>query len=496
MIRMITSHQPKNLPFGIIFTALLPVALLISSFMTTIALAWNGKQDVSATLLDHATFVETFSNSIYLPVIIRPGENFPNPRINIPFFQGEIKGAQTAVTWFGQVTPVDNYADVRIGYNPDKLWVRVSVIDRRLWYDPRPSLEDLTEWDAVSLYLKLDENAYRFDAQLNWWEARDKFQAGYQASGDGWTYLTIPFETRSRWWGFPQPNDERDDRAWAVAFSIPFESLGLSGMPEQGTEWRLGVQIHDRDDAAGTPIPTTAWPPAMEADQPATWGRMHFGLPAFNPPQATVTHTITIRNGLDGKKVVDGVVGGNTTCGGGIEFWSEWGEHSYAGERHMNVQNQGNTDDWPCFSRFYITFPLDSLPAGKAVISASLTLHQSGQSTGFTTDPPEALNSLIQIMEVAQDWDESTLSWNNAPIPIENVSQAWVGYITMEDLGKAYNWDVGRSAGKAYASGEPLRLALYSADAYGPNGKYFFSSDETWQIMRPSLTVELGDTSP
>ena len=51
------------------------------------------------------------------------------------------------------------------------------------------------------------------------------------------------------------PNENYDARAWVVEYIIPFESLGLSGPPPEGTEWRLGLEVHDRDDFAGTPIP-------------------------------------------------------------------------------------------------------------------------------------------------------------------------------------------------------------------------------------------------
>ena len=226
-----------------------------------------------------------------------------------------------------------------------------------------------------------------------------------------------------------------------------------------------------------------------------TWGQLSFGLPTYDPPDVPAVQTVTIRHGLNGANVMDGVIGGNTVCGEGLDFWNEWGDHSYPGARDMNVQNQGNIDDWPCFSKFYITFPLNSLPKDKTVITATLSLRQSGQSTGFETDPPEALNSLIQVMEVAQDWDEDTLTWNNAPPVFENVSQAWAGWISMEDWGKPTLWDVSQSVDRAHTSGRPLRLVFYSADHYGPNGKYFLSADTSdfYETSRPALQVVLGN---
>jgi hypothetical protein len=183
------------------------------------------------------------------------------------------------------------------------------------------------------------------------------------------------------------------------------------------------------------------------------------------------------------------MVGGDTVCGYGLDFWSEWGVHSYPGSRHLNVQNQGNTDDWPCFSKTYITFPIDSLPPGREVITATLTLHQLGNASGW--DNP---NSLIQVWEIKQDWNPTTLSWNNAPQPFENLSRVWVGVIDESQLGLARYLDVSLAATRAYAAGEPLRLVLYSADFSIGSGKYFFSSTSTdWDgDWRPSLDITLG----
>ena len=441
---------------------------------------------------------------VYIPLIYNI--NFSTvPVVNIPYIrndQGDFLPEEAAIFWFGKVTPIDNYADVRIGYVQSNLWVRVSIFDRRLWYDPAPTPENLTNWDAVSLFLNIDgngstftpENTFRFDAALNWWQLRDQYQASYQSSFAGWKLVSIPFNTSVAWWG-SAPNDDLDDRAWAIEFAIPFQSLGFSSHPPEGTEWRLGFQLHDRDDYPGTLILDKNWPDSILPDNPITWGIAHFGLPDYIPPPSPNPQTFYLRNGMNGITVSDGMVGGDTVCGDGLDYWSEWGDQSYPGTRHLNVQNQGNTDDWPCFSKVYITFPLDSIPRGKEVITATLTLHQLGNSMGFADDPAKALNSLIQVWAINQDWNPTDLSWNNAPLPFENLSREWVGSIEIPDLGIARNWDVSLAASRAYVAGKPLRLVLYSADFYGPHGKYFFSSNSTdydgeW---RPSLKITLGN---
>ena len=171
--------------------------------------------------------------------------------------------------------------------------------------------------------------------------------------------------------------------------------------------------------------------------------------------------------------MADGAVGGGSECGEGIERWTQWGQNTRAGQPNFNVQNQSDIADWPCYSKTYITFPLDSLPASQAILSATLTLHHIGGS-----NPAEANPSLIHILTVAQDWDEATLTWNNAPPAIENVSQAWVPPIYFPGWpGIPRKWDVSRAVAQAYDVGEPLRLVLYESDDSYHSGKYFVSAD-------------------
>jgi hypothetical protein len=254
-------------------------------------------------------------------------------RVNAPY---NAPGAEAAILWFGRVTPTENSVDGRVSYNGDHLYLRVAAFDRRLWYDTSPSPDDLTAWDAVTLYLDTDgnvgnvpdANAYRFDAQLVWWEPRDNYQAAYQGDGSGWVTASVPFTTTSFWRGVA-PNNEEDDRGWALTYYIPYDSLGLSGPPAQGTVWGMALALHDRGDANGTPITDQVWPETMESQQPATWGQLAFGMPAYSPPPAVPGGTVTIRQGLEGATVVDADVGGSSVCGQPAAFstfrtWATW----------------------------------------------------------------------------------------------------------------------------------------------------------------------------
>jgi hypothetical protein len=39
---------------------------------------------------------------------------------------------ETAIFWFGEVKPTDDYSDVRMGYTDEELFVHVAIYDRLL----------------------------------------------------------------------------------------------------------------------------------------------------------------------------------------------------------------------------------------------------------------------------------------------------------------------------------------------------------------------------
>ncbi|MCD4737800.1 MAG: PQQ-binding-like beta-propeller repeat protein [Anaerolineae bacterium] len=423
-------------------------------------------------------------------------------RVNVPYFDDHVHFSETAIFWFGTLSADSNAADVRVGYRDQHLYLRIAVFDRRLWYKSNPSADDLTNWDAVTLYLSqngntddvLDADTYRFDATLNWWEEpRDNYQAAYLGQGDEWVSVTLPFTTTSGWRG-NAPNDNVDDRAWTLSYVIPFASLGLQAAPAPGSIWGMAIVLHDRDALEAAPLTDQSWPEIMSSQNPSSWGELVFDPSEEFTPPAAISETITIiREGLAGIIVPDAMVGGGTDCGNPAkpDYFSAWGELNYAHQEFFNVQNLADAGDWPCISKYYVTFPLDTLPADKVVISATLTLHHFGNC-----DPRQAQPSLIQALTVGEDWDEQTLTWNNAPLAQENIAATWVEPVTETPdwPGIPYHWDVSRSVAEAYASGIPLRLALYQSDWDYHGGKYFISADaDDWNAAgRPTLTVAWG----
>ncbi len=433
-----------------------------------------------------------------LPVDIHPqiGQiaktiDTPPRRVNVPYLQ-ELP-FEPAIFWFGSVNPINNNADVRMWYYDEYLIIVVHIIDRLHWEDPTRDISDLTSWDAVSLYFDLDgnygntpsKNTFRLDAQLG------GLQASYRGDGTNWNITTFPFTVSTTWRGDQGPNSGVDGKGWQIDFTIPFSSFGLSSHPLEGTIWGLGVIMHDRDDAQGVVIDHKTWPEAMNEYIPGSWGQLSFGKATYTPPTSNPEGEVIIRHGKDGANVIDAAVGGHTICGENVDHWTGWGEANYAGYSQFNIQNQWDISDWPCFSKFYITFPLDAVPPNKVIISASLTLTLFGNAGGGSWgEPPD---SYIEIFSVNEDWDEATLTWNNAPLAVENISGTWVYPRDYNLPDQPYNWDVSKAVNLAYRANQPLRLAVYSIDGEMHSGKYFWTSDtDDW--ARPSLRIIYGET--
>ncbi|GIV21058.1 MAG: hypothetical protein KatS3mg023_2809 [Armatimonadota bacterium] len=418
------------------------------------------------------------------------------PRINVPRFTGTIPFEQTAIAWFGQVTPTRNYADIRVGYNSTELYVYVAIFDRHLWYDENPQAETLTQWDAVTLLIdtsggeRMSPSCWRFVAQL-YGEPNDRYKAVYRGSSAGWQRVSVPFRAVPGWRGNALNNDDDTDRGWAMGFTIPFSSLETAP-PAEGALWRIAVLVRDRDDPRTPPTTYESWPPSASQNSPVCWGFLHFGLPTYQEAALPTGYTLIRRPQQNSPLVPDADVGGaiaNQCPGEEYHIWNEWGNRNYGKAPDFNIQNQSDVADWPCFAKYYVTFPLDSIPAGKRIVRARLTLHQFGNGGA----PGEARPSWIQVLIAAADWREETITWNNAPLALENVGGSWVQPLTQHPgwPGVPRTWDVSYAVARAYSRREPLRLILYSADSDYHSGKYFVSSDTgDWNTEgRPKLEV-------
>jgi hypothetical protein len=421
----------------------------------------------------------------------------PVRRVNVPDLRSE--GFAPAIFWLGQVSMTSNYADVRAWHYGTSLTVILHITDRLLWHDSSPNRNTLTAWDAVSLYVDVSGSAGRSPARSSYWFVKQlgngaSGKAVWRGDGSAWVPDATAFSTEDTWRG-NYPNDDAHDVGWQVQFDIPFSSLGLASPPSDGTVWGLGVVVHDRDDAAGTPIADQVWPETLDRQRPETWGQLHFGRPSYTPPYRIVTDTAVVRQGLNGQVVRDAAVGGHTVCGEGQNAWTQWGNANYAGYDQFNVQNQWDVADFMCFSKYYVTFPLASIPRGKTIVSARVVMSLFGNA-GYA--PGDARPSAINALTVTEDWQESSITWNNAPRAAQNVSVTWVFPVDASHPAGPYSWDVGAAVAEAHASGEPLRLVFYSTDGDYHSGKYFWSSDVgDWHAAgRPTLEVAWGPAPP
>ena len=414
-------------------------------------------------------------------------------RVNVPYWADGAPYPSRSIFWFGRVDGYANSADVRMIYTGHELKVDVHIVDRLLYQSGTEGDIDLTQWDAVSVYLNLDgarggaltAAAYRFDVQLLQADAPNVSRRAFRGDGEDWVTAPVDFTAETSWRGMDGPNSGRDAKGWVANLTIPFAALGLTSLPLPGTRWGVALVLHDRD-GPDLPVVHTRWPAEMDANTPATWGQLNFGWYAPHLPGALDADGVTtIRQGVDGAAVPDAHVGGHGNCGEGLDHWTEWGEAKYPGETQINIQNQWDIADYPCFSKYFITFPLDAVPAGTQVVSATVTLYLFGNA-GY--EPGDAQPSAIQALTIDDDWDEQTLTWNNAPRARENIALTWVEPVDGFDPGVPYRWDVSDAAAVAFGAGEPLRLAFYSADGEYHSGKYFWSSDAA-EAVRPRLDV-------
>jgi hypothetical protein len=444
----------------------------------------------------------------------------PPPRVNIPHFSDQVDWGQTAIFWFGkneQGVPSRNYADVRAAYIPEALRIRVTVIDYYLWYKENPTAaDDLTQYDAVAIYLDTDfdqaatpqTDDYTFLIGAHHWPNENATRYHRQARGTGmgwdttWTGDWTDYEALS-WSCNPGPNSNECgiDYGWTAIFTIPWETLGRSGPPSEGTLWGLGVLLHDRDDQppAGYVAPEP-WPETFDADNPATWGELHFGYADYEPPPAVSQGTTMIRAALpEDNTVEDAWLGGGGTCGGGHNGGSET---NHGDSKDLFVGTEIKPTHFPCFNKSFLRFSLDAIPSDKTIISASMTLHVWSHA-GET--PDLAQPSWVHLFTISDPWEEMTIHWNNAPLAQENISAIWVNPYSGDRSnpdwpGDPYTWDATQAVAEAYAQDRPLSVAIYGSDGSEHSTKYLTSSETglgdshpNWNEQgRPTLNIVWG----
>ena len=416
--------------------------------------------------------------------------------VNAKYFDDRISPTSSAVFWYGQLDATRNHTDVRVGYNPNEIQMYVNTFDKWLFYDESANLNEFENWDSVSLYLKPagSDISYKLQSQLHHWQAADGYRRASKNSGNGYAQdNSITFNSSVVWYGSSPNSDTNDDRGWYTVLNIPFNSLGV-GQPAAGTVWQMALVTHDRDNSSGSTINSQTWPPTANLNDPNSWGELRFGRRTESPQTVTPSGTLSLRHGVDGATVPDTHVGGGANCGvdHDPDFFNGWSTHNFPNVTQVNIQNQMNVEDWPCFSKYFISFDIGNIPEGQDIISAELKMYMFGNAG----PPGEAVGSTLQVMTLDNGWNEATANWQNSPSVIEHIAETWVDPIGNDNNFAnppiEVSWDVATAVSAAHESGEGLNLAIYEADWNLHSGKYFYSSDAETASHRPILTITYG----
>jgi hypothetical protein len=437
-------------------------------------------------------------------------------RVNIPqleAYQGDEAWERSAIFWFGkneQGVPSRNYVDVRAYYRQEALEIRTTIVDYYLWYVPEAEPnDDLTQFDAIALYVDTNHDAatspqlddYLFLQGPRQWEDSTNYRRQARGTGSGWD--TNWNSSWTNWaamsWsdGGPNNNGSNIDYGWTGGFLIPWEALGLSGPPTEGTVWGLGVQLFDRDDPTPSGLLTPEiWPENFNQTNPSTWAELHFGDADYQPENVPMTGSTTIRATSEtDNRVEDAWMGGGGLCGGGHNGGSEV-NHGDAPDLFVGTETAET--HFPCYNKSYLRFSLDDVPENKTILSATMTLHLWGNADQNLAQP-----SWVHLFSVKDNWNEMTIHWNNAPLAFENVDAVWMNPYSqpgnIQWPGDPYTWDATQAVAEAYEVDQPVSFAIYGSDTEQHSSKYLTSSETgDWNVAgRPRLIVTWGDdTAP
>lgn len=342
------------------------------------------------------------------------------------------------------------YYDKGAGANGDDefdrgMFLFSHVIDRRLFYDTSAPYDDPQLWDSVSYYFyktnspgsTINSNAYKITLGFNGNQSlpsSNYVKAWQDSNSDGlWEPKTIDAYCPD---GFCNVrvvssyegdgiNADLDNRGWRSQIDLPFNFFADDIMykPDVGDIWYWAVEVNDKDSAAGG-VSQEKWPTTANLSNPSTWAQFRFADgnlteddDVYIPDTAGTSGNVTIINNVNGAVTEDIAVGGGSLCGAlnqgennddfryssGAFSGNGWGYRIYDDEtlpsqyEFLNIQNQNNIADWPCFSRPYFKYPLTQVPAGKVIESATLKLYQFGNAGPSIYGAPKTSPTVMEI---------------------------------------------------------------------------------------------------
>jgi len=161
---------------------------------------------------------------------------------------------------------------------------------------------------------------------------------------------------------------------------------------------------------------------------------------------------------------------------------AEFPNGNHGSETSLRVKSDSRT------RRSYLKFDLNSVPSGKSVTSVKLYLYCTYKSWNPCVE--------IYVHETSDNWDEASITWNNAP-----AVDSFITSILVNGTGQYYCWDITSYAQTQYSGDKILsivvKLLLDDPTQNNPNlARYFTSKEYDGTAQGPYLEVIYEDTPP
>jgi hypothetical protein len=461
--------------------------------------------------------------------------------------------SRSGIAWLGRFGKNENYAELRVAYDDDGLYVHVNVADLYVWWilDNGPQwggalAGELQNGDGIELFVDPGESTQAGrDAPSSralrilvgnypYWDAEQTATPHLATKtwrGDGATWQPVAdpasqgalwfHSVNSSWNEDPGPNNNRTeyDNGTIYELFVPWASLGLDAEPASGSVLRVAARLYDVDDPKDSefaapqpsksgstqrgPMPPMAWPESLQESNPSTWSAVILNQAPYRAAEVASETTVTLS--ADDVPMQDVTVGGHAFI---EDRWLAGGGTSanYAWETCMDTRFSGGpnaldllvhpeaTPTHVCFfSRALLRYDLSSrVPPGSVVVRATLNLYHDGGDAASPSDGPDfaVQRSPMQVHRLEGDWTDTPLT-GTVTWNTAPLAAENVGFGLVETrTPEQVQLDITPLVARAVLRGEPLNMALYGADTTPNSGKYFVASEESGN--NPTLSVTFG----
>ncbi len=161
---------------------------------------------------------------------------------------------------------------------------------------------------------------------------------------------------------------------------------------------------------------------------------------------------------------------------------AEYPNGNHGSETSLRVKSDART------RRSYLRFDLNSVPNGKSITSVKLYLYCTYKDQHSSVE--------LYMHETGDNWDEASITWNNAPAVGSLVTS-----ILVNGTGQYYCWDI-TPYGQTQYSGDKIlsvavKLLLDDPTQNNPNlARYFASKEYDGTAQDPYLEVIYADSAP